>query len=282
MTRLAAEDVISIPAELTPYDAQLVTKTGCSLRKLACRAAGIQEDLVQGPLENVRIGVVPITVGKGTITGFCEAVAGISAHMGCKSFVTRATDVAGLSEAFEKKADIIMLADDHQFIALHTTSGRIIENAVATGKGFAAGLALMTGDLDKKKVLIIGCGPVGQSATAEMLAIGAQVSIYDINSKRSTDLAEATQLSSHATIQRIKDLDQALKGHKYIIDASPATDIIKARHITPQTYISAPGVPLGVDQEALLKIGKRLLHDPLQIGVATMVISAIILHIQGT
>jgi pyrrolysine biosynthesis protein PylD len=249
---------------------------------VACQAAGIQEDLFQGLLESVRIGVIPITAGKGAITGFCEAITGINAHMGCESFITQATDVAGLTEAFEKKADIIMLADDHRFIALHTASGQIVENAAATGKGFVAGLSLMAGDLKKKNVLVIGCGPVGRSATAELVAMRARVSVNDINSTRSIDLAEATKHSSKVTIQIIKDLDRALQSHKFIIDASPATDIIQARHIAPDTYISAPGVPVGLDQEARLKIGNRLLHDPLQIGVATMAISAFKFHIQRT
>ena len=281
MTRLASDDVKSIPAELANYDSELTAKTGCSLRQVACQAAGIQEDLIQKFSESVRIGVIPITAGKGAIIGFAEAVAGINAHMGCNSFITQATDVAGLTEAFEKKADIVMLADDHQFIALHTASRQMVENAVATGIGFVAGLGLMAGDLKKKNVLVIGCGPVGRSATAELMAMRACVSVYDINSKRSIDLAEALKQSSNLTIQIIKDLDQALKRHKFIIDASPATDIIHARHITADTYISAPGVPVGLDKEALLKIGNRLLHDPLQLGVATMVISAFKFHIQN-
>ena len=282
MTRLVSDDVKSIPAELANYDSELTAKTGCSLRKVACQAVGIQEDLIQNFLESVRIGVIPITAGKGAITGFCEAVAGINAHMGCKSFITQAADVAGLTEAFEKKADIIMLADDHRFIALHAASRQMVENAVATGKGFVTGLSLMAGDLNKKNVLVIGCGPVGRSATAELVAMRARVSVYDINSTRSIDLAEATKHSSKVTIQIIKDLDQALKSHQLIIDASPAADIIQAPHIIPDTYISAPGVPVGLDQEARLKIGNRLLHDPLQIGVATMAISAFKFHIQRT
>lgn len=280
MTRLATDDVKSIPAELANYDSELTAKTGCSLRKVACQAAGIQEDLIQKFLESVRIGVIPITAGKGAITGFCEAVTGIVSHMGCKSFITQATDVAGLAEAFEKKADVFMLADDHRFIALHAASRQVIENAVATGEGFVTGLGLMAGDLNKKNVLVIGCGPVGRSATAKLVAMRVHVSVYDIDSTRSIDLSETAKQSSNVTLQVIKDLDQALKRHELIIDASPAADLIQARHITPNTYISAPGVPVGLDQEARLKIGNRLLHDPLQIGVATMVISAFKLHIQ--
>lgn len=275
MTRLATDDVRSIPAELADYDSGLTAKTGCSLRGIACLAAGVQEEEIKDSLKNARIGVIPITGGKGVITGFCDAVAGIVAHMGCKTVITQATDVAGLAEAFEKRADIVMLADDHRFVALHTVSRPMIENAVATGMGFVAGLGLMTGDLKMKNVLVIGCGPVGRSATAELVAMRARISVYDSNSTRSLDLAEALKQSSNVTIQIVKDLDQALKSHKFIIDASPATDIIHARHIMADTYISAPGVPVGLDQDALLKIGNRLLHDPLQIGVATMTMLAL-------
>jgi len=274
VTRLVSDDVKSIPAELGDYDSELTAKTGCSLRGVACLAAGVQEEEIKDYLKNALIGVIPITAGEGVIAGFCDAVAGIVAHMGCKSFITQAADVAGLTEAFEKKADIVMLADDQQFLALHTASRRMAENAVATGKGFVAGLGLMAGDLKKKNVLVIGCGPVGRSATAELAAMRARVSVYDIDFTRSLDLAEATKQSSNVTIQIIKDLDQALKSHKFIIDASPATDIVQARHITSDTYISAPGVPVGLDKKALLKIGNRLLHDPLQIGVATMTMLA--------
>jgi len=281
VTRLATDDVKSISAELADYDSELTAKTGCSLRGVACLAAGVQEEEIKDSLKNARIGVIPITGGEGVIAGFCDAVAGIVSHMGCKSFITQATDVAGLAEAFEKKADIIMLADDQEFIALHTASRRMVENAAATGIGFVAGLGLMAGDLKKKNALVIGCGPVGRSATAELVAMSARVSVYDINSTRSLDLAQAIKKSSNVTIQIIKDLNQALKNHKFIIDASPGTDIIKARHITSDTYISAPGVPVGLDPEALLKIGNRLLHDPLQLGVATMVISASKFHPQN-
>lgn len=280
MTRLATDDVKSIPAELANYDLELTAKTGCSLRKMACQAAGIQEEEIKDRLKNVLIGVIPITGGEGVIVGFCNAVAGIASHMGCQTLITRAPDVAGLAEAFEKKADIIMLADDHRFIALHAASRQIVENEMATGKGFVAGLNLMTGGLNKRNVLVIGCGPVGRSATAELVAMRARVSVYDINSATSIDLADAIKQSSNAKIQIAKDLDRALSTHKFIIDASPASDIIQARHITPDTYISAPGVPIGLNQKALLKIGNRLLHDPLQIGVATMVISVFKFHIQ--
>jgi pyrrolysine biosynthesis protein PylD len=56
--------------------------------------------------------------------------------------------------------------------------------------------------------------------------------------------------------------------------------MIKAHHITSETYVSAPGVPLGLDKDARGKISDRLLHDPLQIGVATMVACALKAHME--
>lgn len=281
MTRLATVDVRSISAGLAGYESELSAKTGYSLRGIACQAADVNEEKIKDSLKNALIGVIPITGGLGIIGGFSDAVAGIVAHLGCKTFISQAIDVAGLAEAFEQKADIILLADDHRFIALHTATGLLIDNAAATGKGFVAGMQLMAGELNKRNVLVIGCGPVGWSATEELVAMGACVSIFDINSARSIDLSGAIKNTCNAKVQIVKDLNRALKSHRFIFDASPATDIIQARHISSDTYISAPGVPVGLDPEARLKIGNRLLHDPLHIGVATMVISAFRFHNQN-
>ena len=281
MTRLMTDDVKSISAQLSEYDAELAAKTGHSLRGVAGLAAGLQEADIKNRLKYARVAVIPITVGAGVIAGFCDAVAGIVSHLGCNTLITQTTDVAGLAEAFGNQADIIMLADDHQFIALHAATRQLIENATATAKGFITGIQLMAGDLNEKNVLVIGCGPVGRNATQELVAMRANVSIYDINPARSIGLSEALKKTSNAKIQIIKDLNRALEVHKFIIDASPATDIIQARHIQPDTYISAPGMPIGLDQKARLKIGNRLLHDPLQIGVATMTMLAFKFHMNA-
>lgn len=280
MTRLVSDDIADIVDKLEDYDTELISKTGHSLRGIACAAAGVDESRIRKILGNLLVGVIPITSGEGIISGFCQAVKGIVSHMGCRAFVTQATDVAGLAEAFEKKVDIILLSDDECFIALHTKSRRVIDNAVATGKGFVAGLSLMAGGLKEKNVLVIGCGPVGRSAVKELVGEGARVSICDIDSSRSIALSEEIKRSFNAEIQIAEELDRALTAHQLIIDATPAADIIRTQHITPDTVISAPGVPLGLDSEAQSKISNRLLHDPLQIGVATMLVCALKFHIK--
>jgi len=284
MTRLTTDDIINIVVELDNYEKALISRTGCSLTGIAYRAAGIRQFQIQDILKNVSVGVIPIAGGEGIIAGFCDSVAGIISHIGFKTFVTQATDAAGLAEAFEKKTDIIMLADDFRFVAVHTPSRQVVDNAVATAKGYVAGLSLMAGGLKQKDVLVLGCGPVGRKATEELVKLDARVSVYDIDPSRCTDLikdlAKMIKQSLNTKIRIAKELDQALADHGCIVDATPAENIIHTRHIKPGTYVSAPGVPCGLSPGARSKISKRLLHDPLQIGVATMVFCALKYHLQ--
>jgi len=274
VTRLTTAHIRTIADDLADYDADLVAGTGHSLRGIACHAAGISEAQFDKTVGNLVVAVIPVTSGIGLIGKFCDAVRSISCHLGANTFITQATDVAGLAEAFEKKPDIVLLSDDDRFIALHIQSCRVIDNADATGNGYVAGLNLMTGGLKDRDVLVIGCGPVGLGAAESLIRMGARVSVYDIDPSKSQNLAAKVKSACNSDILIENDLETALSEHRLIIDASPAADIIQEHHITPDTYISAPGVPLGLSDKARLKISGRLLHDPLQIGVATMVACA--------
>lgn len=274
MTRLITTDISDIAANLKNYDSELVARTGCSLRAIACRAAEIDEAQIKNLLPEIRVGVIPIASGEGIIGGFADAVLSILLHMGANAFITRTTDVAGIAESFEKKADIVMLADDERFVALHIQSRSIADNGVCTGKAFATGLNLMAGNLKGREVLVIGCGPVGRSATETSIRMGARVSVYDVQVEPLKEWVKTIDQTVDSKIQIVKKLDPALQRHQFIIDASPARNIIHAHHITPDTYVSAPGFPCGLDAEAQEKLSSRLLHDPLQLGVATMLVSA--------
>jgi len=279
VTRLTTDDITSIADELQAYDEELIVKTGHTLVGIACQAAGIAESEIKNIASDTRVGVIPISFGGGIIRGFCETVAKIVAHVGCQAFVTQQADVAGWAESFEKKADILMFADDDRFIAIDVARRQVVDNAVATARGYVAGLRLMTGGLKQENVLVIGCGPVGCAATLALIKEDSIVSIYDINSSRSDDLADRVKSISNMEINIAKDLEHALTGHAFIVDATPTADIIRAHHISAQTYVSAPGVPVGLDKDAQVKISNRLLHDPLQIGVATMIACALKSHI---
>ena len=43
-----------------------------------------------------------ITFGQGIISGFCETVANIVSHIGCRAKVTQQVDVAGLADVFAR------------------------------------------------------------------------------------------------------------------------------------------------------------------------------------
>jgi pyrrolysine biosynthesis protein PylD len=275
MTRLTTQQVESIAGNLAAYDSDLRSRTGVSLKALACRAAGFQEELMMQPVGTDVVAVIPVSIGLGVIEGFCDAVAHIVSYLGCKTFITEKSDVAGLAEAIERQAQVLMLADDHFFVAIHHAGHHIMDNTLATAKGFVTGLALMAGgNLANKNVLVIGCGRVGQHAVNELISMGSDVYIYDVNTDCYNVLYQVIDEAYHHRIHGVDDLNHALQKHHLILDASPAQDIIHAGHITQDSYVSAPGVPVGLNSAAMQKIGRRLLHDPLHIGVATMTAEA--------
>ena len=269
MTRLMSEDIRFIGDDLARYDSELLRKTGLSLRQIACRAAGMEEAEARRSLASVVAGVVPMTSGEGIIVGFSEAVADILGYLGASSFVTDMADVAGLAEAVRRGADVVFLADDLRFVALNLSSRIVADNSEATARGYVAALDALAGGLERKTILVLGAGEVGRHAIAAVQALGARVSVYDPDPKKIRDL------ESEAGLAVEKDLEEALEKHRLIVDASPAAGIIKERHIKPDTAIAAPGLPLGLCPGALVSIGDRLIHDPLQIGVATMLVLAI-------
>jgi pyrrolysine biosynthesis protein PylD len=280
VTRLRSADIINIAANLKDYNRELLDRTGFSLSGIACRAAEIDKAQIHNLLPAIRVAVIPISSGEGIISGFGDAVLSIILHMGTNAFVTGTSDVAGIAESFEKKADIVMLADDKHFVALHIQSRSIADNAICTGKAFATGLGLMAGSLKGREVLVIGCGPVGRSAAQTLIQMGARVSVYDVQAEPVMEWVKTIGQYTDSKIQIVKTLEPALQRHQLILDASPAVNLIHAHHITPDTYISAPGFPCGLDAEAQARLSDRFLQDPLQLGVATMLVSAVKCHIE--
>jgi pyrrolysine biosynthesis protein PylD len=269
MTRLTSEIVIPLISELDQYDRELIRKTGKSLRHLAADSIGVSNAEVDKLASSVSAAVIPITANGGVIYGFTEAVRAIINHLGFNAFVTEHKDVSGLAEGVEKGAEILFLADDSRFIAVNLKKRFVADNAGSTGKGFATVLKLMAGDLTGRKVLVIGAGAVGMSAMRRLKEYNAVGAVYDIDRSKAEKAAEVLG----AVIE--KDPDDAFRHYRMIIDASPAKGILKAEHITPSTMVAACGLPLIVDKEAQKLLKERLVYDPLQIGVATMLLSAI-------
>ncbi len=275
MTRLRAKDIRNITATLKDYDLQLVKKTGGTLRQIACRAAGIDEEEVCRIQDNFKISIIPITSGQGIIEGFALAVESIARHLGFPSSITQKTDISGLEEAFQTGAEMIMMADDHSFLIINLAPRKVVDNAEATGKGFATALEMMTKGLWGKEVLLIGAGQVGRSAALSMVRMGAHLTIYDVDRNRSENLAREIKNLLKVSVKVENEMEEALLRHRIYFDASPSPKFIHTKHITSDTFVAAPGIPLGLSPAAREKASDRLLHDPLQIGVATMIMDAV-------
>ncbi len=261
MTRLRKKDVSLIGGELDAYDTDLMQKAGLTLKGIASRSAGIDEKT----FSSRPAAAVPITCGRGRIGGFSEAVDAILVHLGAPVIRVSGEDVSGFVEAIGKGAEIIFAADDSRFAAIDLPRRKVVDNAGATARGYVTALESMCNGLTSRKVLVIGAaGQVGREAVHALALRGARISACD------PDIERLSSLKSEVPMEIFDDLEEALKQHCVFFDASTAAGIIRTRHVNNETVIAAPGIPLGVSFGAARKAEGRLLHDPLQIGVATM------------
>ncbi len=282
MTRLTSIDIDAIAGELQAYDRYLQLATGRTLLGIGAAAAEIEDvAAVERLAPALAMAAVPIRSGLGIISGFSHTVCDILVHLGFDAWVTTATDVAGFVAAIEDGARVIMAADDDRFVAVCPGQCRIVDNAPATANGFVAGLDLMAGGLKGAAVLVLGCGRVGRWAVRALTARQAVVSVVDSLAGKAQKLAGWAQTNLTAAIRVLPDAEQAMKDHDFIVDATNAGNIIDVRHVTERTRVAAPGMPRGLTDRAMETLHGRVLHDPLQIGVAAMACEAMRI-IQGT
>ena len=276
MARLKIENIDGIISGLDGNDEELVKKTGCNLRGVVCHALGIADDALQAAMAPVKIAVVPQESDQAADQGLSKAIAEIVRHIGFKAFITGESNIAGIAEAAENGAGVIMMGDDRRFVALNIKTGRLVDNSVATAKGYVAGLDLMAGGLKGKKVFITGCGTVGWNAALTALNRGAEVSTFDIDFKRTGKLAGDMKELTGRGVSLAVSLKSGLWNHQLIMETTNAAEIIEEESIKPGAYIAAPGLPLGLTPAAIEKVSDKLLHDQMQIGVAVMAVEAVV------
>lgn len=264
LTRLTEKDIIGLDQELVSYSRDLLKKTGMTLREIACFASGVREEEFLRAGEKLKVAVVPITAGLGIIGGFVHSVQDIIRFLGFETVITRGTDVDGFYQAAHQKADIVFMADDNRFIALNLHNGFIADNGIATGRGYVAALHGMSRGLKDKKVLVLGAGPVGRASLEFLQELGAQSAIYDTNTLATVDIKN----QDGVTIE--SDLDQVLIRYPYLVDATPQGSFLALEKLHKNIMVAAPGIPLGLTADTYAMIEERVIHDPLQIGVAVM------------
>ncbi len=270
MTRLTSHEICGLSKGLEEYDLELRDKTGHSLKGIALAAAGLSEQAFARTIENRLFAVVPITFGQGIIPGFCEAVRDIVSFLGCRAEITSSSDVGGLAEAFASQADIVFCADDSDFIAINSGRKSVVHNNQATAKAYVAALRLMT-RLSEGRVLVLGCGQIGQASLAELLWAEQPVAVYDPDGAKAELWYQSLSPHRREYAEILAQFPKDLREYVAVIDATPAGNILGLENIPPRLFLAAPGVPLGLTAEAYLRHGHRVIHDPLQLGVAAMV-----------
>lgn len=281
MTRLSSDQDQETMANLERIDALLRDRSQTDLRGIALKAIGAAGDEAFPP-SPMRVAVVPVTAGAGIIPGFPEAVSAIADHIGLDSWVTPGADVTGMAAAYTQGSDIVVLADDFTFVAIHTPTGALVDNDWATGVGFATLLDLMAGGVRGSSCGVLGCGPVGTAAAHRLAALGADLTVCDPHAGRGRGLVRRLQDELGVKAVWFGEASRLLSRCRCIIDATPVAGIVPASAVGEDTVITAPGVPPGVTSEALKRLGKRYYHDDLPLGVATMLLGAVVKGMGGT
>lgn len=264
MTRLTESDIADLDQELLHYNQELIRKTGMSLGQIACLGAGMDDADFALAGENFSVSVVPITAGLGIIGGFSRSVEAIIRFLGFRTHITNTPDVDGFYEAICVGSDIVFLADDNRFIALNLKTGTVAENGIATGRGFAAALNGMAGGLMGKETLVLGLGPVGRAALNFLQEIGAQTAAFDVDPVKMGDSSGVTGVKWE------KNLEESLPRYRFLVDATPQAGFLTMDKLNSEVAMALPGVPIGLSDSACSHYKERIIHDPLQIGVATM------------
>lgn len=278
MTRLAPSDISGINSGLQSYDKHLVDCTGRSMLEIACICCGIESGRACELASNYKIRVVPVTSGLGIITRFSDVVAAILEYLGFSVEVSVTTDVNGFANAIEAGVNGIFMADDNRFIGYDIKSGHVADNSEATGKIYGTALHLMNRKESDRQALVIGCGPVGFNAATQLLLLGWDVTLYDkdIGKAESTrQLLQNVHGGPDTVSQARVTVDKGAKPENYffIVDATPEPQLISEQQLSDSIHLVIPGVPPGITTESFSILGKRVVHDKLELGVASMAVS---------
>lgn len=277
MTRLTTKDISPIRDRLADYDRELTQKTGLTMLGLACHAMGKDLDAVIQRAGSFSIQVIPNTSGQGIISDFCTTVSAILTYLGFKSRVASESDVAGFAHAFTSNADAVMTADDLTFAGFNLHTRKVTDNSAVTGWVFASALDRMVhGGIAGKKVLIAGCGPVGEAAARQVIDIRGIPGVYDLDADKSGALAARLSNDLGSEVITVDtDPAAALGSFSCVIDATPASEWIPDSLLGPIAAMTAPGVPPGLSETGRDIMEPRLIHDKLELGVAAMAVDLI-------
>lgn len=266
MTRLEEAWITNMKANLSENEKDLFTKTGLTYRELARRISGLSAPDFDRELGKLKFAAVTMTSGLGEIGSFAESVKGILEQIGVEAFIPAATDTAGIYEATRFGANGIFMADDHRFIALNLMKNKVGENNEGTGLGYVEILSEIMGregvSFADEEVLVIGFGPVGRIIGENIALRGGRVVYFDHAPEKMNELEKENK--------RFIKTQEEMNRFPYIIDASSSGAWVEPEMLHPKCWYVTPGVPLSLTGRGRELLQSRLIHDLLEIGVASM------------
>lgn len=259
MALLTPSDLKNINKQLQEADSAVRRVTGFDIK-------GICKTLYGTSPGSERVGIVPVTSGNGIIGNFSASLHVITQYFGFDSFVTDMSDVSGYYEAVRNGAEIILMADDHTFLAHNLKNGKIANNQPCTGIIYAE-IASRHLKADSKDVLVVGLGKVGFHGAAHLTHKGFTVYGYDAD----TALLKRT-VSSLGIIPF--DIENPKK-FSTIFEATPCANTVPEAVLSENCVLSTPGIPCAISEEIQKKYNVQLITEPLGIGTASMLYSAL-------
>lgn len=259
MALLTPNDLININRQLQEADSVVQKVTGLDIKGVCQALYGTS------PLSE-KVGIVPVTSGNGIIGNFSASLHAITQYFGFDSFVTDMPDVSGYYEAVQNRAEIILMADDHTFLAHNIKNGKMANNQPCTGVIYAE-IASRYLKADSKDVLVMGLGKVGFPGAAQLVQKGFRVYGYD---------PDARLLKRAVSDLGVIPLDPANpKKFSIIFEATPCANTIPETVLSENCVLSTPGIPCAISEELRKKYDVQLVAEPLGIGTASMLYSVL-------
>ena len=259
MALLTPDDLKDINKQLQEADSIVWKVTGLDIK-------GVCKALYGTSPNSEKVGIVPVTSGNGIIGNFSASLHAITQYFGFDSFVTNMSDVSGYYEAVRSGADIILMADDHTFLAHNLKNGKIANNQPSTCIIYAE-IASRNQKTDSKDVLVVGLGKVGFPGAVHLVHKGFRVYGYD---------TDRTLLKRAVSSLGIIPLDiESPKKFSTIFEATPCANTIPETLISKNCVLSTPGIPCAISEELRLKYDVQLVMEPLGIGTASMLYSVL-------
>jgi len=259
MALLIPDDLRNINKQLQEADVAVQKVTGLDIKSI-CKA------LYGTPPLSEKVGIVPVTSGNGIIGSFSASLQAITQYFGFEGFVTDMPDVSGYYEAVRNGAEIILMADDHTFLAHNLKNGKIANNQPCTGIIYAE-IASRYLKADSKDVLVVGLGKVGFPGAAHLVQKGYRVYGYDAD-----EVLLKRAISNLGVIPL--DLENP-KQFSIIFEATPCANTIPETVLSENCMLSTPGIPCAISEELRKKHNVQLITEPLGIGTVSMLYSVL-------